>query len=254
MTTALATTDFSRDQIDTIKKTVARGASDTDLALFLEFCKARRLDPFTRQVYWTPKGIITSIDGFRAKAEETGAYVPGPTRYEYDADGKLVAAHVTVRKLVAGTWFDLEESAYLEEYKANTPTWTKLSRVMLSKCAEARAIRRAFPMIVSGMYEMAELEQAGVDPLAYQPQPVTPVARVTVMPVEKPAPVAVKAEPEFVGSGEFVAARNAIAECQTLGGLKMIAKSISSIKDSLLDGEADALRAAYNDKRKTLEA
>ena len=89
-------------QIDTIKQTVARGANDSQLALFLQVCKSRGLDPFVKQVYFTPQGIIVSIDGLRAIAERTGCYAPGPTRFEYDANGGLVAAHVTVRKLVAG--------------------------------------------------------------------------------------------------------------------------------------------------------
>lgn len=233
--TAIVKSDFTREQIDTIKKTVAKGASDTDLALFLEFCKSRRLDPFTRQVYWTPKGIITSIDGFRAKAEETGAYVPGPTRYEYDADGRLIAAHVTVRKLASGQWFDIEESAYMDEYKANTPTWTKLPRVMLSKCAEARAIRRCFPMIVGGMYEFSEMDQAQRD----EPRPVVVVQQDDG--IEFPsAPTS---------SAAYTAAVNAIADATTLDALKVIAGRISAAKEHMTAQEQSDLRARYNARR-----
>lgn len=244
MTTAIAKTgtDYSREQIDTIKKTVARGASDTDLALFLEFCKARRLDPFTRQVYWTPKGIITSIDGFRARAEETGAYVPGPTRYEYDADGKLIAAHVTVRKLAGGQWFDIEESAYMDEYKANTPTWTKLPRVMLSKCAEARAIRRCFPMIVGGMYEFSELDQAQRDE-----RPVHTVQAVVV-----PDNAGDAWEPPVERSAAYTAAANALAEANTLDALKAVAARITAAKDLLSADERESLRLAYTAKRNAI--
>lgn len=230
--TAIVKSDFTREQIDTIKKTVAKGASDTDLALFLEFCKSRRLDPFTRQVYWTPKGIITSIDGFRAKAEETGAYVPGPTRYEYDADGRLIAAHVTVRKLASGQWFDIEESAYMDEYKANTPTWTKLPRVMLSKCAEARAIRRCFPMIVGGMYEFSEMDQA------QREEPARPVVVVQQDDgIEFPT--------VSTASAAYTAAVNAIADATTLDSLKIIAGRISAAKEHMTAQEQSDLRARY---------
>lgn len=238
MTTEIQKTDYSQEQINVIKRSIAKGASDTDLSLFLAFCKARRLDPFTRQVYWTPKGIITSIDGFRARAEETGAYVPGPTRYEYDTDGKLVAAHVTVRKLANGQWFDIEESAYMEEYRANTPTWSKLPRVMLSKCAEARAIRRCFPMIVGGMYEAAELDQAQSEERTINPSVVT----VPVNPSKHP----VESSQDLVGSAAFIAASNAIANASSVDDLKRIAGQIMSVKESLLSGEQEALRAAYN--------
>lgn len=233
--TAIVKSDFTREQIDTIKKTVAKGASDTDLALFLEFCKQRRLDPFTRQVYWTPKGIITSIDGFRAKAEETGAYVPGPTRYEYDADGRLIAAHVTVRKLASGQWFDIEESAYMDEYKANTPTWTKLPRVMLSKCAEARAIRRCFPMIVGGMYEFSEMDQAQRD----ERRPVVVVQQDDGIDFPTVSTV----------SAAYTAAVNAIADATTLDALKVIAGRISAAKEHMTAQEQSDLRARYNARR-----
>lgn len=238
-TTAVTKAEFSREQIDTIKKTVARGASDTDLALFLEFCKARRLDPFTRQVYWTPKGIITSIDGFRARAEETGAYVPGPTRYEYDSDGKLIAAHVTVRKLAGGQWFEIEESAYMDEYKANTPTWTKLPRVMLSKCAEARAIRRCFPMIVGGMYEFSEMDQAQRDE--------RPVERPVV--VVQPQDDGIEFPTVATVSAAYTAAVNAIADAGTLDALKLIAGRISAAKEHLSAEEQADLRTRYNARR-----
>jgi phage recombination protein Bet len=252
MTTAITTTDFSREQIDTIKQTVAKGATDSQLALFLQVCKSRSLDPFTKQVYFTPQGIIVSIDGFRSIAERTGCYAPGPTRYEYDEQKSLVAAFVTVRKLVAGTWFDLEESAFYEEYRGGSPIWKKMPRVMLAKCAEARALRRAFSSELSGLYTQDEMDQAGAEapvyapPVVVNPAPAAPKAKVTVLPAEPQ-------EPTHVGSGEYVAARNAIDNATTIDALKIVAKGIARVKDVLLEGEADALRAAYNAKRSSLE-
>ena len=208
MTTAIqqsstaATSLYSRDQIDTIKRTVAKGSSDHDLALFLEVCRARGLDPFTRQVHWTPKGIICGIDGFRAIADRTGRYVPGPTQYEMAGD-KLVAAHVTVKKNVGGTWFDVTESAYMSEYSASTPIWREKPRVMLAKCAEARCLRRAFPAEISGLYspeEMNEEPAPAAPPMRSIPTPPVRQVQVTSAPA-----IEVKVEPAHdVVTGEVV--------------------------------------------------
>jgi hypothetical protein len=69
---------FSRDEIETIKKTVAKEATDTELKLFLYQCKRTGLDPFSRQIYFLKMGgkasIQASIDGLRLVAERSQKY------------------------------------------------------------------------------------------------------------------------------------------------------------------------------------
>ena len=242
MTTAITKTgpDYTREQIDTIKQTVARGANDSQLSLFLQVCKSRSLDPFTKQVYFTPQGIIVSIDGFRAIAERTGCYAPGPTRYEYDDAKNLVAAYVTVRKLVAGQWFDIEESAFFDEYRGSSPIWKKMPRVMLAKCAEARALRRAFSSDLSGLYSPEEMEQAQRDE-----RPVHTVQAVVV-----PDNAGDAWEPP--ASAAYTAAANALAEASTLDALKAVAARITAAKDLLSTEERESLRLAYTAKRNAI--
>ena len=234
MSNMIRAADYTREQVETIKQTVARGASDAQLALFLQTCKSRGLDPFTKQVYFTPQGIIVSIDGLRAIAERTGAYAPGPTRFEYDDKGSLVAAHVTVRKLVAGVWFDLEESAYLEEYMGSSPIWKAKKRVMLSKCAESRALRRCFSSELSGLYEISELDQAREEPVIVN-RPQT----VEVVPVNK--------------NTEFSSALAAIDAAQSMDALKKIAGAITTAKNALTEDKRSELRSAYLTRKQAIE-
>jgi phage recombination protein Bet len=230
MTAITKASDWTREQIETIKQTVAKGANDAQLALFLQTCRSRNLDPFTRQVFYTPQGIIVSIDGFRAIAERTGCYAPGPTRYEYDDNKALVAAYVTVRKLVAGTWFDVEESAFYEEYRGSSPIWKSKPRVMLAKCAESRALRRAFSSDLSGVYSAEELDQAQRDE-----RPV----EVTVLPA--------------VDAGrDYSIAAEAIRNATDLDALKTVATMIQGAKSRMTADEVASLKSAYAARKSEL--
>jgi phage recombination protein Bet len=230
MTAITKASDWTREQIETIKQTVAKGANDAQLALFLQTCRSRNLDPFTRQVFYTPQGIIVSIDGFRAIAERTGCYAPGPTRYEYDENKALVAAYVTVRKLVAGTWFDVEESAFYEEYRGSSPIWKSKPRVMLAKCAESRALRRSFSSELSGVYSAEELDQAQRDE-----RPV----EVTVLPA--------------VDAGrDYSIAAEAIRNATDLDALKTVATMIQGAKSRMTADEVASLKAAYAARKSEL--
>lgn len=235
MSSMIRAADYTREQVETIKQTVARGASDAQLALFLQTCKSRNLDPFTRQVFFTPQGIIVSIDGLRAIAERTGAYAPGPTRYEYDDNKALVAAYVTVKKLVGGSWHEVEESAFIEEYRGSSPIWKKMPRVMLAKCAEARALRRAFSSDLSGLYAAEEMDQAQRE----EPVVVNRPQTVEVMPVNK--------------NTEFSSALAAIEAAQSMDALKKIAGAITTAKNTLTEDERSELRSAYLTRKQAIE-
>lgn len=175
MTNALA--KYDKDQLAVIKENVAKNASNVQLQFFLEVCARRGLDPLLRQIHWTPRGIIVAIDGLRLIAKRTGKYRPGATKHILDENGKLERVEATVWQLFtypdgSHDWHEVTEEATLKEYIASTPTWNKMPRVMLAKCAEARALRRAFPDEMGGLYAESEMDQANNNPEAEAPKQV----------------------------------------------------------------------------------
>ena len=161
-----------------LRSTICKGSTDDEFELFILACKRTGLDPFAKQVYavkrWNSSlrreemTIQTSIDGFRLIAERTGHYSPGKeTSYTYDVNKKIVSATAYIKKLTKdGTWHEVPFTAFYEEYvqrkkdKTVTQFWQRMPHVMLSKCAESMALRKAFPVELSGIYTNDEMAQA----------------------------------------------------------------------------------------------
>lgn len=187
---------LTRSQVDLIKRTVAKGASDDELRMFIQVCKGANLNPFLRQVHLVPRWdsklgqevrtIQVGIDGFRAVAESSGQYA-GNEDPVYDGEKDIefgfkekkkvsvpLKATVTVYKLMNGERMPFTATARWEEYYPGDKMgfqWHIRPYLMLGKCAEALALRKAFPKLLSGMYAQEEMDRtAQVDTEAQKVQ------------------------------------------------------------------------------------
>ena len=256
----VVSSEWSDEEKKLIKSQIAPGASDNELRLFQAQCRRTGLDPFSRQIYaimresWDPATrqsvskmtIQTSIDGFRVIAQRSGKYAGQDGPYWCGPDGEWKDVWLSpelpaaAKVLVFHRDFDrpIVGIALFAEYASKKRDgsliglWKKGEKpsVMLAKCAEALAFRKAFPNDLSGLYTSDEMSQADSNtvevqvsevPEAAQPArsrrrsaagasattpavtPAQPEAPVDVAPVEAapapdPEPVAAAPAPEPV--------------------------------------------------------
>jgi len=170
-TTNDSITKWDQEKLELIRRLYCKGATDDEMEHFAHICQKSKLDPLLKQIYFMKYSgkmtTITSIDGYRLIADRTGKYSPGKeTTFAYDKNGFLVSATACIRKMTTdGTWHDVSATAHLVEYKPkhSSQFWAEKPHIMLGKCAEALALRKAFPADLSGMYVQEEMDQAKPD-------------------------------------------------------------------------------------------
>lgn len=169
------------------------GANPTSIILAINYCQASGLDPMQKPVHivpmWDSKSqrmrdvIMPGIGLYRTQAARTGQYA-GVTEPEYGPDvtetigGQQITfpawCKVSVKRLLSnGT---IVEFSATERWKENyavkggkeksiapNAMWTKRPYGQIAKCAEAQALRKAFPEMTGNQPTADEMEGREID-------------------------------------------------------------------------------------------
>lgn len=171
--------NFLPETVELIKNTVApKTLTPKEFELFIYQAKRTGLDPLSRQIYCIKNkdrvSIQATIDGFRLIAERTGLYEGQTPVMWCGKDGTwkdvwLEAAPPMAAKVgIMRTGFrePVYAVARFETYAQKSfsdgklkinYTWEKMPDLMLGKCAEALALRKAFPHELSNIYSDDEM-------------------------------------------------------------------------------------------------
>lgn len=183
VTNSVVTTGyFNPDQVRLIKRTIMdESATDDDLALFGQICARLGLDPFAKQINAIKRGwgqnekwsFEPTIDGYRAVADSTGNY-GGSECYWCSSDGTWVDVWLKDELPAAAkciVWRKDSDKPFIAVAKFNSykgtkkdgslnSIWKKFPDLMIAKCAESLALRKAFPRQLSGVHTQEEMNQA----------------------------------------------------------------------------------------------
>lgn len=205
--------DWTQRQIAALKQLgVSNNVTKADLDIFLAQSKRTGLDPFSKQIYMigrkqkdsntgqfeTKQTIQVGIDGLRAIAHRVAqqchevfsmsdtlwADNSGTWHDVWLAPTPPAAAKVSVKR--GGGVFSavalFKEYAPAYNGKSNS-VWASKPALMIAKCAEALALRKAFPTDMSGIYTDDEMEN-----VKDYSEPVEPTGNKTVEPTRNVKP------------------------------------------------------------------
>ncbi len=193
--------------------------NESHLGVFIEAAKRYNLNPIANQIYPQVRqgklSITTGIDGYRLVADRTGKYA-GNDDPVYDNEESPKVATVTVYKIVSGNRCAFTASARWDQYFPGEKQgfmWKKMPHLMLGKCAEALALRKAFPAELSGIYTAEEMEQAG-EPAVASP---SPKAQREVPPHRDEVETTVGFKKAFVATvADWIGEPDVLPQCKTI--------------------------------------
>ena len=205
-----------------LKTSVYPGASDASVDLVLAYCRATGLDPMLKPVHivpmWDSKAretrdvVMPGIGLYRTNAARTGQFA-GMSEPVF---GPMVTERIGTREVTYPEWCKVTArrqipSGHIAEFEAveywienyaikggkeqdQTPNamWSKRVRGQLAKCAQAQALRMAFPEAVGAAPTAEEMEGRELEGESVQVHRVAaaPAAQLPPAPVDTRKPYA----------------------------------------------------------------
>lgn len=163
--------------ISVLQESLYPGAKPQSVALVMDYCRAANLDPMQKPVHIVPMWdkntkqmrdvIMPGVNSYRVNAMRSHDYA-GISEPEFgpmiDGTGLGMASFqypewckVTVKRILRGVVAEFTAIEYWAENYATAgkdsiapnAMWKKRPRGQIAKCAEAQALRKAFPEIAS---------------------------------------------------------------------------------------------------------
>lgn len=179
---------FSRDQIELVKRTVAKGSTDDELQMFLYLAQKYGLDPFRKEIWFIKRAkknadgkydyenaesvIMTSRDGYLKIAQSDPDFdgvksfvVKEGDHFEIDAmTDQVVHRFGMKRGKIMGAWaiaYHKKRKPVIcfvefDEYKGTGPIWSKYPSAMIQKVAEVFVLKRQYS--INGLVTQEEIE------------------------------------------------------------------------------------------------
>lgn len=215
-------TSFDEQQIAILKASYAKDLTPMEFKVYLETASALRLNPFSREIFSVKFGgvmqLVTSIDGYRKLSARSGRFMGvtnGRLRVktkdgesitipheEFDPDShQIISGTIGVR--VADWPEPVEATAVFKTFKKDTATWKAMPDLMILKCAEAAAHRKAALLPDLGAHAQVANLYVDDEMQDYSVVDVTPIQKAE-LPKPEPKPkksivetldVPVKAQP-----------------------------------------------------------
>lgn len=167
---------YNQEQVNLIKNTVAKGATNDELQMFMYLANQYSLDPFKKEIWFMKYSgqttIMTSRDGYLKYAQLNEDFeglmsfvVKEGDVFEIDAsEYKVTHKFGAKRGPILGAWARCDRKgkkpfiAYVEfsEYNKGTSIWKNYPSAMIQKVAEVFVLKRAFG--INGLVTKEEID------------------------------------------------------------------------------------------------